>query len=199
MLNTLNKPFGGPKNGEHLSPEIFNTDQGSQFTSQSLHELVDQREHSHQHGRSGQSARQRFRRAAVANGQVRGGLSEGLRGSSGCCRKPRTLLYVLQWAAVSSGVELPNAGGRISKANLRPKRVASARWAVKRSSGSKRSWGCVSRRAVDVSILRTSWRLRRGHARRTTRKRNVGTRLRIAFWTRAHELQILEEEDRIFK
>jgi putative transposase len=48
----------------HGKPEIFNTDQGSQFT--------------HQHGRQRGLARQRVRRTAVAQRQIRGGLSASL-------------------------------------------------------------------------------------------------------------------------
>jgi hypothetical protein len=72
-----------------------------------------------------------FRRAAVEIGQIRRRLSERLQRSARRCSKSRDILQVLQWGAASRGVELSNAGGRISKADVRPKRVASARWAVK--------------------------------------------------------------------
>ena len=56
----------------HGTPDIFNTDQGSQFTSTT-------KRHRHQHGRQGLLARQRLCRTAVALGQIRGGLSPSLR------------------------------------------------------------------------------------------------------------------------
>ena len=59
-------------------PEIFNTDQGSQFTSAAFTDVLKRRDRD-QHGRQGRLARQRLRRAALADGQIRGGLSQGLR------------------------------------------------------------------------------------------------------------------------
>ena len=63
---------------KHGTPEIFNTDQGSQFTSAAFTGLLADNGIQHQHGRQGLLARQRLRRAALALGQIRGGLSEGL-------------------------------------------------------------------------------------------------------------------------
>ena len=63
-------------------PEIFNTDQGSQFTGSDVHRRADQERHRHQHGRQGLLARQRVRRAAVAQREIRGGLSARLRRAS---------------------------------------------------------------------------------------------------------------------
>ena len=63
----------------HGRPEIFNTDQGSQFTSHDFTERAAQGRHRHQHGWQGRLAGQRLRRAALAIDQVRGGLSQGLR------------------------------------------------------------------------------------------------------------------------
>ncbi len=64
---------------KHGKPEIFNTDQGSQFTSDGVHRRADEERHRHQHGRQGLLARQCVRRAAVAQRQIRGGLSARLR------------------------------------------------------------------------------------------------------------------------
>jgi putative transposase len=57
-------------------PQIFNTDQGSQFTAEAFTEVLKAQGASsgHQHGRQGPLGRQRVRRAAVALGEVRGGL-----------------------------------------------------------------------------------------------------------------------------
>ena len=63
----------------HGRPEIFNTDQGSQFTSHDFTGVLTQGRDRHQHGRQGRLARQRLRRAALAVGQIRGGLSASLR------------------------------------------------------------------------------------------------------------------------
>ncbi len=63
----------------HGKPEIFNTDQGSQAVHQrGVHRLAAGPRDRHQHGRSWRLARQRLRRAAVALGEIRGGLSAGL-------------------------------------------------------------------------------------------------------------------------
>jgi putative transposase len=59
---------------KHGCPQIFNTDQGSQFTYR-IHQRADQQRHLDQHGRQGRMARQRFCRALLANHQVRGSLS----------------------------------------------------------------------------------------------------------------------------
>jgi putative transposase len=50
----------------HGKPEIFNTDQGSQFTSTVFNRLADRQGHRHQHGRPGRMARQRVRRTTLA-------------------------------------------------------------------------------------------------------------------------------------
>jgi len=64
------------------TPEIFNTDQGSQFTSAEFLNVLRRREiqgSSDQHGRSGLLAGQRLRRAALALGQVRRSLPPRIR------------------------------------------------------------------------------------------------------------------------
>ena len=50
----------------HGRPEIFNTDQGSQFTGAAFTGRARQQRHRHQHGRQRGLAGQRVRRAAVA-------------------------------------------------------------------------------------------------------------------------------------
>ena len=56
------------------APEIFNTDQGSQFTSAEFTARLKRTAHCHQHGRARLLAGQRVRRAAVAQREVRGGV-----------------------------------------------------------------------------------------------------------------------------
>ena len=51
----------------HGTPEIFNTDQGSQFTSTDFTKVLKTAEDRDQHGRQGRLARQRLRRAALAD------------------------------------------------------------------------------------------------------------------------------------
>ena len=63
----------------HGKPDIFNTDQGSQFTGAAFTGALAEQRHHDQHGRQGRLARQRVRRAAVAQRQIRGGLSARLR------------------------------------------------------------------------------------------------------------------------
>ena len=50
----------------HGKPEIFNTDQGSQFTGAAFTGGADQKRDRRQHGRQERLAGQRVRRAAVA-------------------------------------------------------------------------------------------------------------------------------------
>ncbi len=64
---------------KHGKPEIFNTDQGSQFTCAAFTGRSAQERDQDQHGRQGRLAGQRVRRAAVAHREIRGGLSARLR------------------------------------------------------------------------------------------------------------------------
>ena len=81
----------------HGKPDIFNTDQGSQFTGAGLHRRARQQRHCDQHGRQGRLAGQRVRRAAVAQRQIRGGVSAGLRQRQRGPRFDRPLPRLLQW------------------------------------------------------------------------------------------------------
>ena len=81
----------------HGKPEIFNTDQGSQFTGCGLHRRARQQRHRHQHGRQGRLAGQRVRRAAVAQRQIRGGVSARLRKRRRGPRFDRPISRLLQW------------------------------------------------------------------------------------------------------
>ena len=64
---------------KHGTPEIFNTDQGSQFTSTEFIKVLASREIKiSMDGKRG-LARQRLRRAPLADNQIRGGLPAGLR------------------------------------------------------------------------------------------------------------------------
>jgi transposase InsO family protein len=74
----------------HGKPEIFNTDQGSSSPA-ILHRRACQQRHCHQHGRQRRLARQRLRRAAVAQHQV----GEGLFASACAGSGRRNLVYHL--------------------------------------------------------------------------------------------------------
>ena len=63
----------------HGKPDIFNTDQGSQFTGTTFTGVLIDKRYRHQHGWQGRLAGQCLRRAAVAQRQIRGGLSASLR------------------------------------------------------------------------------------------------------------------------
>ena len=80
----------------HGRPEIFNTDQGSQFTSEVFTGVLTRNRDRDQHGRQGCLARQRLRRAALAIGQVRGGLPASLRHGRRGPRLDRPVSRLLQ-------------------------------------------------------------------------------------------------------
>ena len=65
--------------GKYGKPEIFNTDQGSQFTGEAFTGVLLGMQDRHQHGRQRLLARQCLRRTAMAQREIRGGLSQGLR------------------------------------------------------------------------------------------------------------------------
>ena len=81
LSNTLEVDFCVAALEEALSkgrPQIFNTDQGSQFTSEALHQHAAGARRSSEHGRQGPVHGQRLRGTAVAQHQVRGGVPEGI-------------------------------------------------------------------------------------------------------------------------
>src|SRR3982074_2139573 len=67
----------------HGRPEIFNTDQGSQFTSAAFTDVLLKAGVAISMGGKGLMARQCRRRAALAIRQIRGGVSQSLRVSGG--------------------------------------------------------------------------------------------------------------------
>jgi hypothetical protein len=66
-----------------------------------------------QHGWPGTRPGQCFRRAAVANRQIRRRLSQGLQRPTRRAAKSAGVLQLLQWPASSSSTELSNAGSRL--------------------------------------------------------------------------------------
>ena len=81
LSNTLEVDFCVAALEEALSkgrPQIFNTDQGSQFTSVGLHQHAAGARRSSEHGRQGPVHGQCLRGTAVAQHQVRGGVPESI-------------------------------------------------------------------------------------------------------------------------
>ena len=85
----------------HGKPDIFNTDQGSQFTGAAFTGVLAEQRHRHQHGRQGRMARQRVRRTAVAQRQIRGGLSASLRNRRRGTHFDRSISRLLQRATTA--------------------------------------------------------------------------------------------------
>ncbi len=90
----------------HGNPEVFNTDQGSQFTSTDFTKVLKDAENRDQHGRQGRLARQCLRRAALADDQIRGSLSACLRRCHASQSFDRPVSENLSWKflSVPSGV-----------------------------------------------------------------------------------------------
>ncbi len=114
LSNTLDAAFCIEALEEALerydAPEIFNSDQGSQFTGAGFTSvLADHGVQISMDGR-GRWPRQRLHRAALAIRQVRGGLPEGLRQSHRGAPRARCLLRVLQPPAPASRALRPYAG-----------------------------------------------------------------------------------------
>ena len=82
-------------------PEIFNTDQGAQFTSKAFTTVLKDPRGGHQHGRQGPLGRQRVRRAALAQRQIRGCVSPCVRNTRLAPRRADLLFSVLHRATAS--------------------------------------------------------------------------------------------------
>ena len=80
----------------HGKPQIFNTDQGVQYTASVFIEPLTASRGGDQHGRPGPSARQRVRRATVAEREVRVPVPCRLRDRGGPGDRTARLLQVLQ-------------------------------------------------------------------------------------------------------
>jgi transposase len=96
----------------HGTPDIFNTDSrgvvsalGQPVHQPGLHRPAGEQQHIDQHGRQGLMARQRLRRAAMALGQIRGGLPARLRQCRPGARLARSISGVLQ-ARITTPIRL---------------------------------------------------------------------------------------------
>jgi putative transposase len=128
LSNTLTGSFCVEALDEALSqatPEIFNTDQGSQFTATAFTSRLQNAGVAisttrKRVPRPWPGDRQRVHRAAVAFGEVRGRVLERLRQWLGSGSVARGVLPLLQSPADSPVARLPYAGGRLSGARLKP-------------------------------------------------------------------------------
>ena len=75
-----------------------------------LHEPAGDSWHRHQHGWARPRDRQHLHRTVVAFGEIRGGLSQGLRGRAGRAEEPEDVFQFLQSRTTASGIGLSNAG-----------------------------------------------------------------------------------------
>ena len=99
LSNTLEAGFCAEALMEAMDrgrPEVFNTDQGSQFTSQEFTQVLQDRGVKISMDGKGGVHGQHLRRAAVAHGEVRGGVPESLHQRGGGPEGTGKLLPVLQ-------------------------------------------------------------------------------------------------------
>ena len=92
------------------TPEVSNTDQGSQFTGEAFTGLLEQKGGQNQPGREGTLQRRYLHRKAVAHGEVRRGVPESLLRRTGSQGWVRRLLPFLQQPKTPPGPGLPDPG-----------------------------------------------------------------------------------------
>ena len=97
---------------QYGKPEIFNTDQGSQFTSLAFTERLNA-EGSPSAWTAAALARQRVRRAVVAQREVRGGLPQGLRQRQPRSPEPGAIHELLQHRSAAPGSRRQDARQRV--------------------------------------------------------------------------------------
>ncbi len=95
--------------GRYGAPETFNTDQGSQFTSEGFTSLLASRGVAISMDGRGRWPRQRLQRAPLAVRQVRGGLPESLREPDRGAPRAGRLLRLLQQSPPTPGTRRPYA------------------------------------------------------------------------------------------
>ena len=96
-------------------PEIFNSDQGSQFTSEKFTGELAAQGDRHQHGRTGTLHGQHLHRAAVAVAQIRGGVPERLRVGDGSAGRDRTKYFrFYNQERLHQSLRVPDAGGDLA-------------------------------------------------------------------------------------
>ena len=96
-------------------PEIFNTDQGAQFTSGGIYRQTGSRRGADQHGRPRALVGQRLCRAAVAQLEIRGGPFESLCQCSRGAQWHRPTIPLLQREPTAPGFDLQNSRRRCGR------------------------------------------------------------------------------------
>lgn len=94
----------------HGKPEIFNTDQGSQFTSLAFTQMLADAKRADQHGREGPVDGQRIHRTAVAFVEIRMRLPASIRNRPGAPCRAAEVDRPLQHAAATLFAGRANAG-----------------------------------------------------------------------------------------
>ena len=117
LSNTLEPSFCCEALEEALNrydpPEIFNTDQGSQFTSTGVHGTTQRGRGAYLDGRERPLDGQRLHRASVAFTQIRMRLSERFRNRVGSPSRDRPLDRPIQQRETSLGARWADAGGGV--------------------------------------------------------------------------------------
>jgi len=118
-LGTIDEPGGGVLllgSGPRLAAwpsRNLQQRSGSSIHQRRFHRSTGSREYLDQHGWPRPCAGQCFRRAAVANRQIRRRISQGLQRSARRAAKSEVVLQLLQWPAPASSAGLSNPGSRL--------------------------------------------------------------------------------------
>ena len=94
-------------------PEIFNSDQGSQFTSEKFTGVLKETGHRHQHERARAMSGQHFHRTPVALAEIRRGVPAGLPAGARSSGGHQPLFPVLQSRTAAPEPSVPKAGGSL--------------------------------------------------------------------------------------
>jgi len=118
LSNTLDADFCVEALEDAISkgkPEVFNTDQGSQFTSEDFTGLLKQHGVRISMDGKGTVHGQHIRRTALAHREIRRGLLEGLFQRTGGQGRDRQLHPLLQYPEAPSGFGLPDTGPGVQR------------------------------------------------------------------------------------
>ena len=151
LSNTLEGYFCIDALDESLSsskPEIFNTDQGSQFTARGFTGLEDEGIAISMDGRG--RAGQRVHGTTLENGQVRGCLSQRLRSAAELQGRPGTVLRFLSPPTTPFVARLPNTCRSLLE--LRPKETSPIETELKTGGCQRSSCGRIVREAQNLEL-----------------------------------------------
>ncbi len=118
-------------------PEIFNTDQGSQFTSDAFTGRLKQYDIAISMDGRGRAIEGRIHRAAVAKCEVRRGLPQGLRRRLGGGRFVGELLRLLLPRADSSSTRLPHASRGVRPPETKNAKSSALKFLLRQASNRK--------------------------------------------------------------